>query len=477
MGEEIIVDRSFLLKGEGSLELLDGALEVFGYTLSLGDKVMVPRGKIFPFIVLERAKVVVEGGKIIFPEHELFPREWFEVFDVIKKKLGEKRGKPFIVILLGFVDVGKSSFILYASNLLVKEGFKVGIIDADIGQSKIGPPGIISGAIIAEGTLDLSNVQMEYGFFIGDKSPPGHLLQCIVGVRKILDKLAEICDVVLIDTTGLVFGGPGMALKLSKVEILNPDMVIILEKGRECEHFAKVLRGFNFNVFRLPSPRYLVGTSRTDRIFLRDIAFKRFIDRSKIVELELKLDDISLHNTILGSGISFEPSNIFPNYVRWTELSPNGFLVITKRDASSDASELKNVARRFLVSLKSVNMAIRMGLDVEKKLKESPIFSGFERDTIFTLSNILMRRKPDEIPIVILPENYYENLYVGLVDGDGNLLGVGVLKNIDFKSKIIKVKAALRADINANDIKILKVGYLRLNDNWEEIGRRKIGLG
>jgi polynucleotide 5'-hydroxyl-kinase GRC3/NOL9 len=61
------------------------------------------------------------------------PNEWYAILDTLEKEKG-------ISILLGATDTGKSTLAKFLIFNLCKRGLKVALIDADIGQSFLGPP-------------------------------------------------------------------------------------------------------------------------------------------------------------------------------------------------------------------------------------------------------------------------------------------------------------------------------------------------
>jgi polynucleotide 5'-hydroxyl-kinase GRC3/NOL9 len=61
------------------------------------------------------------------------PKEWHDVLNVLEKEKGT-------VILLGTTDTGKSTLAKFLVTHLCKRGVKVAFVDADIGQSFLGPP-------------------------------------------------------------------------------------------------------------------------------------------------------------------------------------------------------------------------------------------------------------------------------------------------------------------------------------------------
>jgi polynucleotide 5'-hydroxyl-kinase GRC3/NOL9 len=163
----------------------------------------------------------------------IVPSEWEE----LKEKFLSK-GKKLIV--LGGSDSGKSTFILYLANSIASTGKKVGILDLDIGQSNIGPPGTIGYGVLEKEIESLDSLQPKKMVFIGAVSPKGNLLQIVVGARKLLDSMEmENLDYILIDTTGLVDGLIAEVLKHNKIECLNPDFIVLFQKENERENLIK----------------------------------------------------------------------------------------------------------------------------------------------------------------------------------------------------------------------------------------------
>src|SRR5438046_700739 len=51
--------------------------------------------------------------------------------------------------------------------------------------------------------------------------------------RAVLDEVGDAR--VVVDTSGLVAGWPGQLLKRQKVEAVDPDLLLVLERAGECE--------------------------------------------------------------------------------------------------------------------------------------------------------------------------------------------------------------------------------------------------
>ena len=57
------------------------------------------------------------------------------------RKLASQVVKPQqIVLVIGATDAGKSTFCRFLADVALAKGCKVACVDADIGQSQIGPP-------------------------------------------------------------------------------------------------------------------------------------------------------------------------------------------------------------------------------------------------------------------------------------------------------------------------------------------------
>jgi polynucleotide 5'-hydroxyl-kinase GRC3/NOL9 len=69
------------------------------------------------------------------------PKEWYGALEALSQEKGS-------VILLGTADAGKSTFSKFLVSQLCKRRLRVALVDADIGQSILGPPGTIGLAAI-----------------------------------------------------------------------------------------------------------------------------------------------------------------------------------------------------------------------------------------------------------------------------------------------------------------------------------------
>ena len=141
-----------------------------------------------------------------------------------------------VVLALGESDIGKTTLVTALANAFLEEGGSVAIVDADLGQSNIGPPTTV-GLGRPRAPLDrAADAEVAGLYFVGAISPREHLAETVLGTHRMTDRaLALGVDRVIVDTSGLVQGELGRALKQAKVDLVAPDLVLCLQRDGECE--------------------------------------------------------------------------------------------------------------------------------------------------------------------------------------------------------------------------------------------------
>jgi len=204
------------------------------------------------------------------------PPIWFKLAE-------EALSKGKSVFLLGAPDTGKTTLCKFLLEKALEKGLKVGYVDADVGQSTIGPPTTM-GLSILEKKEDLEALTPFKLYFLGATSPAQWLLRSVVGLRKLMDKALESgVDFILIDTTGLVTGEVGFQLKFYEIEITNPTHLVAIERGGELE---PILRAFE----RRPKPKqYVILPS--EKVRRRDLTQRQHYREQKL-SLYFKNSDV-----------------------------------------------------------------------------------------------------------------------------------------------------------------------------------------
>jgi polynucleotide 5'-hydroxyl-kinase GRC3/NOL9 len=148
-------------------------------------------------------------------------------------------------------------------------GKSVAYLDADVGQSTVGPPATVGLRYLTqESDLEpLALGRADALYFVGSTSPQGHLLPLVVGAARLADQARTTgTDLLLVDTGGLIGGTLGQVLKFHKVEALGADWVVGFQRGEELEPIlGAVRRGLPAEVEALPVPQGVRATTVDER--------------------------------------------------------------------------------------------------------------------------------------------------------------------------------------------------------------------
>jgi polynucleotide 5'-hydroxyl-kinase GRC3/NOL9 len=192
------------------------------------------------------------------------------------------------VMVIGAADAGKTTLTTWLANVLHARGFTVAIIDADLGQSEIGPPmtvglGAVRGALTRSG--DAEPVTFE---FVGTASPARQPWRTADATGRLVARARPGFERIVIDTSGFVAGGLAAAIKQRKISAADPDLVVLVQASTECEHVVRdLVTRTRPRVLRLPA--VLGGRRRTPvaRRRHREEAVARHLTGARAITLDL----------------------------------------------------------------------------------------------------------------------------------------------------------------------------------------------
>lgn len=169
-------------------------------------------------------------------------------------------------MLIGAPDTGKTTLAMDAIRIALAEGRTPVLVDADVGNPTIGPPGCV-GMKVFDSEKDISAIEEPDGLqFVGAVSPARLVLQHVVATSLIVEQARQRGDVIIIDTTGVASGAVGETLKYHKTELCRPDKVVALQRGEEMEPVVGMLQRFlDTEVLTAPSSPNLNPATPDDR--------------------------------------------------------------------------------------------------------------------------------------------------------------------------------------------------------------------
>jgi polynucleotide 5'-kinase involved in rRNA processing len=187
---------------------------------------------------------------------------------------------PGVVLLLGALDTGKTTFGVELARRAGAAGIPTAIVDADIVQSTVGPPTTV-GLKYFDSTSDTGREALRIADglgFVGSLIPKGHLLPLVTSTAKLVTKAKQAGSrLVIVDTTSLVSGLYGQTLKFFKMEIVMPDFVVAFERGGELEPLVGMAQRFTpAEVMELGVSSDVTMRSVEDRMAFREQQFASY---------------------------------------------------------------------------------------------------------------------------------------------------------------------------------------------------------
>ncbi|MCX6346057.1 MAG: Clp1/GlmU family protein [Armatimonadetes bacterium] len=336
---------------------------------------------------------------------------------------------PGVVMVLGNTDVGKTNFCLQLCAAGYQASIPTFIVDADVGQSEIGAPGTISMAIVDKPIEALSDLKPKRLYFVGGTSPIGHMMECAIGVKKMVDAALELgAKLVVVDTTGMVEGEPGRKLKTYKTDLVRPNYLVGIQKRREIEHllapFSKIESVKTIALKASAEARRKPTEFRTARRRLN--FYNHFHDVHGHI---IRMQDVCCWNTWLGTGRPMKwqymksIEDALKCKVLHAEITGDGIFIVSERACSKSGMVI-----------------------LEEEFKTSKI--------------------------TIMPGELFGNLLVGLADENGHTLNVGLIQAIDFKQKCIFVLSPMKT---ISPVRVVQFGSLRVTKEGLELGALRWG--
>ncbi|MEM1597038.1 MAG: Clp1/GlmU family protein [Pyrobaculum sp.] len=323
-----------------------------------------------------------------------------------------------VILIIGMMDVGKSTMAALLGNKALARGYRVAVIDADVGQNDLGPPTTISLARMSKYVTHLRQLVAEKSIFLQSTSLEKIWPKAVEQIARAVKyaKATWSADSVIVNTDGWVLDQDAVVFKRRLIERLEPSLVVAIQVEKELE---PIIQGFK-NVAVFPPPPYARARSREDRKIHREMGYGRYIFPT--VELAISLDKTPICNLPIFKGVEM-------------------------------SEDLKKMLGKALGM--SVARAYQVG------------------DRVYAIvpGDSWSVRKVGGFQVACIPQDFEKGLLVGLEDGEGFLVGLGVLKKIYYDKKRAVIYVSSEVEKRLAEVKCIRLGLVRLDENFNELER------
>ena len=184
----------------------------------------------------------------------------------------EAAARVRVTVIVGAGDTGKTTLAAGLASALAAGGARVAVVDADVGQSEIGPPTTVGLGAVTRPIARLRDAEIVAMEFIGDTSPVRRIGPTADATGRLVRRaLGAGFAHVIVDTGGLVEGALGLALKRAKLRAVDPDLVIVVQRRDESEPLVRALAdGERPAIVRIPASAAATRRTQTQRRRHRD---------------------------------------------------------------------------------------------------------------------------------------------------------------------------------------------------------------
>jgi polynucleotide 5'-hydroxyl-kinase GRC3/NOL9 len=409
--------KTLLVDGPARVHLRSGKVSVLGAQVEKGEQIVVRRGKRMPIMGLVDCEVELilgENASHTINDENTIPSSWqLAAEEILTHK------EPITVLVIGSVDCGKTGFCTFLANLAFEKKSKIVIIDGDMGQSDIGPPGTVSLCMFNEPVTDLFKLRSEELKFIGVTSPSGKNNTVLDAVGYLKQKAVDqSADFIIVNTDGWIEGNAATEYKVGFIERVTPDIIVAVQCEDELSPILNALK--KFQVMVIQSPQIIKKRDQETRKLLRESAYNKYLKEAKVRSFPLS----------------------------WVAVE--GDLRLNGNNGSLLKKQIENIIGKEVLFCQDERDRITIMLGKKVSMEEEHI-KKLESELG---KNILWLRWGDE-----------EGLLVALEDANNKVVGLGTISTIDFDKGTIALNTSVEEPVS----KII-VGQIRLDAEGHEIG-------
>ncbi len=341
-------------------------------------------------------------------------------------------------LLIGASDTGKTTFAMEAINILILRGrLPVAVVNSDIGQSEIGPPGVVGLGWLPSDPRpapirSLGNIPLVAGGFVGATSPAANPMEWVTQTAQMVnltDQMHPRPVSIMIDTPGYVTGSGVNALR-SLIGLIRPNLILAFASGEELEPIIRPLAMLsvpNLQILGVPvDPK--VGRKTPAMRTTKRAA--RFAERFQGAwNMMLQWDSVVFENTTLSYGEAQ-----LPHQLRFVNMALGGTCLY---------------AEKHFDGLLTVVM------------DDSPPPTKVSNTGI-------LEQHFHASSVAVAGIGRFNDLLCGLIGPKGDLAEIGIIKSMDFERRRLEITTRLK---HPSAVAKIVLGYLRIKPDGREIGQ------
>ncbi len=410
------------INGPAKIIVDEGCIRILGVNIGKGGNIVINRYRSYAVKAVENSIVSVvlgEGGSIEEPTEG---EEVIDIWEAVAQEIIDRMGR---IIVIGPTDCGKTSLSLLISNIAIDRKLRVALIDGDIGQNDLAPPGFVALKFMEHKTIWLRQFKGDIMRFVGYLTPStsvsmSRIISSILELTMIAEDMGS--NMIIVNTDGWLGDLQSIEYKSMLVRSLKPRSLVVL--GKEfCKAFERQFYGTLTKVYCLPKPRVVKERNRTDRKELRKVNYKTYFEHAK--KLCLDMEKLSISNSCLFNGIELDDE----------ELQKISLVIGHKPLAASKYED-----SLILLLPDNINISSEDILRLKTHININDIY--------------------------ILKPSMVKGLLVALVNDRYEEVSVGIIDSIDIDDKRLCILTEY-----GSDIKGIVIGRIKLDENFEDRGK------
>jgi polynucleotide 5'-hydroxyl-kinase GRC3/NOL9 len=437
----LIAGHELLVQGPATTRLVSGDVSSLAKRLVIGEPLTVRAGRLRIIEASEDSEldlITGQNGSVDEVEKSTIPPDW----SALAEKVTTERATDLRIMVLGGLDTGKNTLITYLSNKLLQAGFKVAIVDADMGQSEIGPPTTMAIAYLKNSIFELLEAEPDSIFFVGSTSPAYVVGRVLKGAEELMNHFDSTRGKgdMIINMPGWISGQGAVQFISQMISKTNTNHLVSLQRENEAEEILKEVAS-RVELTRLTVSPYAKPRDREERKFLRETSYRKYFVGSK--EFTIRYGEIDLSPLFSSQGEEV-PLNV--------------------------RKEVENIVKNRVLyceeGLFSINAIVMGQIDAKAEILAEPDDEEWDNETEAIERNESSLQKE----IRVIPINGLSNVIVALLDKNRQFVSLGILKNLNFQAKRITIGARSKP----SELSWVEVGKVKITQQGHEIGYAEI---